>query len=527
MPSRVLAALHTRRGAGIALTALVLAHTALNAAWLRYDEHVIRIDEEFHASAAQDYYFALTDPSISGLAARISAIVALESPYPPFAHVVGAIPPLFLGYCSDTVSFSATLCFVALILGIYLVARRIYSRPAALFAAAVTSLIPVLFAGSRYVALENVITALTVWGLYFLMASDGFRARRYIVAFGLVNGCAILTKPNAFVYYLLPAAAVFTHGLWLAWRARKPGGAMAVAMNGIICIGLTCAVALPWYLYHRAALEQYWMSEHKGGKTPFTFTRGEASETGGKILEDRIYNPALHRSGQKKEALPPPTPATATAAAAATAQAPAQPQTAEVQTAGPPTAKAAPGAWTIDLQGILTSREWGAYPLLVVNNGAFLPLTLLGLAGLLVSLWRRRGNGALWLIIAWFVGSYVLNTLLFRFINPRYAMPFIGVLGIGAAGLLEVLPGRKIARRIHQRATLLLLDRAVRQHELSQHRAREHLAPCAEGRVPREILPRRGPDDHQGADHHGDLLLPRAPAWRGLRLPGVPRDVGE
>ena len=33
----------------------------------------------------------------------------------------------------------------------------------------------------------------------------------------------------------------------------------------------------------------------------------------------------------------------------------------------------------------------------------------------------------------WAIGAYVLNTALFRFINPRYAMPFIPALALGIA----------------------------------------------------------------------------------------------
>ncbi len=416
--------LRTRRGAALALAGLIGLHIALNVLWLRLDEHVIRIDEEFHASAAQDYYYALTDPLMPGLWDRLRAFAAIESPYPPALHVLGAITALIFGYSADTISFSGSLCFALVIWGTYRVARRIYARPAALFAAAVTSLIPILYGGSRYVALENLMAVFSVWGLYFLLASGGFRRWRYVVLFSLANGLAILTKPNAFVYYLLPAAVVYAAGLWAAARS---GGGRAVAghlARAAVCLALTAVVGLPWYFYHRASLEDYWMSEHKGGKTPFTFTQGEApgAERPKRLLEDRINNPMMHAAEASSNTAVIPTMA------------------APVLPGGGPSAGS---AWKIDLGDVFASREWAAYPIMLVNNGLFLPLTVLGLIGLLVGAVRFRGSRDFWLIVLWLVGSYVLNTVLFRYMNPRYTMPFVAVFGICVAGLPHALHGRR------------------------------------------------------------------------------------
>lgn len=421
--------LRTRRGAAIAITALLVTHAALNLLWLRLDQHVIRIDEEFHVSAAQDYFYALADPAISGLKARWEQILAIESPYPPMLHVLGAFFALLLGYSFDTIALTGTLCFLLVVWGTYRIARTVYARPAAVLAAAITSLIPILYGGSRYVALENLIAACSVWAVYFLLVSGNFRRTRYVVLFAIVNGMAILTKPNAFVYYLLPAAMVFALGLREALRARAPRECARLAAHALVCLAITGAIAAPWYLYHRADLEQYWMSEHKGGKTPFTFTESEAPAAAGpvRLLEDRVTNPAerLPRAmaAQPAAATAPPAPPAEPASAAETAP------------AAPP--------WQVRLSDTLLGREWLAYPILIINNALFLPLVLLSVAGLGVAAWRFRRSPAFWLIFLWLFGSYFLNTALFRYINPRYTMPFIAVFGICVAGLPHALHGRR------------------------------------------------------------------------------------
>lgn len=414
---RAFMAMDTRRGAAVVLALLVAAHVALNLVWLRLDNHVIRIDEEFHAMGAQNYYFALTDPAQSGLAARWNAVASIQSPYPPLLHLLGAAMALPLGYSPDVVALSGTLCFALLLLGVYRLARAVLPRPPALLATVVCSLIPVLYAGARYVALENLIAALVVWALFCLLRSRGFVRVSAVAAFGVLNGLVILTKPNGFVYYLLPAACIFFAALVRCLRAGGLRAVWPVSRNGLLCIALTLAVAAPWYVANWGLVSNYWMNEHKGGRTPFAFAqvkgapRPSASST--PITElantkpaDRAASPAPNRT------------------------------------------------WDFGVLNTLRTREWGAYGLYTITNGAFLPLTVIGMAGLLLGAWRYRRNRAFWLLVAWLVGAYVLNTLLFRFINARYAMPFIPMLAVGAAMLVTSLPGPWLRRGM---ATLLLL----------------------------------------------------------------------
>lgn len=434
----LLAALDTRRGVGIALVLLLAAHLLLNLLWLRLDNHVIRIDEEFHASTAQDYFYAFTNPDYHTLRERLDAVLALETPYPPLLHVLGALSALALGYSHDSLALPNTIYFLLVVLGTYLIARKVFMRPTAFLAALITSLIPVLFGGSRYIALENLISVCSVWGLYFLLQSDNFRRWPYIIAFGVVNGLAISTKPNAFIYYLLPAMVLFSLGLRHAVKSPRPGAVSSLFLRGAICVGITAAMALPWYLYHFQDFTRYWMNEHKGGKTPFTFTHVDQPDAGpGRTLEDRVTNPAL--AAQKAQTAPVQSPAPG-ARPVATPQplAPVEPTPAE------PAPPAERPRIALELNKFFSGREWSAYPIMVINNGTFLPLGVLGAVGLVAGMWRYRRNRSFWIILLWLFGAYFLNTLLFRFINPRYAMPFIPALGIGAAAAVKLVPWTRL-----------------------------------------------------------------------------------
>jgi len=401
----------TRRGAALLLAILVLLHVALNILWLRLDNHVIRIDEEFHAMGAQNYYFALTNPATPGWDERWQALKAIQSPYPPLLHMLGAGLALCLGYSPDVVALGGTVCFALLLVGVYRLARQFLPRADALVTAVVCSLIPILFAGARYVALENLVAMLVVWGLYFLLRADGFRKLSAVAAFGILNGLVILTKPNGFVYYLLPAVLLFLGGVWHAVRGNAWKSALPILRNAAISMALTLLIAVPWYAANWDLFSQYWMNEHKGGRTPFAFAK-----------VDKPSRAAL-----------PSTPITELANAKATEK----------------VAVPAPVRhWDFGLRNTLRSREWGAYAIYMVNNGAFLPLCLIGTAGLLLGLWRYRRSRPFWMIVAWLVGSYLLNTLLFRFVNARYTMPFIPVLAIGTAILLSSVPNAPLRRSI-------------------------------------------------------------------------------
>jgi len=107
-----------------------------------------------------------------------------------------------------------------------------------------------------------------------------------------------------------------------------------------------------------------------------------------------------------------------------------------------PDADEAPRDWRVVLAASrLLDREWMAYPIALVNNATFLPLAVVSLLGLLLMpLAARYRNRHHLLVCLWFFGAYVCMTLLFRYINPRYTMPMVPALGIGAAGLVYLLP---------------------------------------------------------------------------------------
>jgi 4-amino-4-deoxy-L-arabinose transferase-like glycosyltransferase len=416
-----------RRTAALVLLGLCGFHVLANLLWLLLDNHVVRIDEGFHVRGAQAYFDVLTSPFYGSNAERLGDLTEIFSPYPPALHVLGALLALVFGYSHDAIALSGTLCFLLVILGCYAIARRLLDRRYALLTAALVSLAPLLFASSRYVVLENLVAALVVWAVYALLRSDGFRNTRWVLVFAGLNGLAFLTKQNAFGYYLVPSAAVYGYGLWAAatnavpWAVRR-NDLGRLFMNGTLTVIVSAGIFLPWYYHHLPALEEYWLHEHKGGTTPFAFI--EQTETSVEVPEEE------------------PESASATEPAEAPVVGP-EPGVAED---GPET-EARPEQIVADLSEVFQERPWRRYFINFVNNGVFLPCFLLSMIGLAALLFQRRFWGQpLWLLLLWFFGSYIVMTLLFRHITPRYALPFLAPLAFAAAGALYSIPKRRLRR---------------------------------------------------------------------------------
>ncbi|MCC6145455.1 MAG: glycosyltransferase family 39 protein, partial [Candidatus Hydrogenedentes bacterium] len=417
----------TRGRAALLLCALCLAHLAANVLWLYLDNHVIRIDEGFHVRGAQAYFDVLTSPFYASTAERLADLPAIFSPYPPALHLLGASLALVFGYTPDVVALSGSISLILVILGTYALGRRLLDREYALLCAALVSLAPLVFAASRYMALENLVAALVIWAIYLLLRTRGFTSVGWTLAFAFVNGVAILTKQNAFGYYLIPAAAAYAWGLGTCLR-REPalrvdtGRLGRILLNGVLTVLVSAGIFLPWYYHHLPGLEEYWLHEHKGGTTPFAFIEQEpVAKT--PQLDGAPVTPAA-------PGVPPDEPAPAGPSGAKRGGA--------MESAAP---EEHPEQLVADLGEVFQERPWRRYFINFVNNGVFLPYLALSILGALVMVGRRRYWGhPLWLLLFWFFGSYFVMTLLFRHITPRYALPFIAPLGFAAAAALYSLP---------------------------------------------------------------------------------------
>ncbi len=439
------------------LAALLGAHVIANIIWLALDHHVIRIDELFHARGAREFFRAFFMQDYATWGEWGAALLEIRSPYPPLLHVLGAGVAALFGYSQDTLSFTSTLIFVALLLGVFTLSRVWLQPWGALLATAVVSLTPALYGGSRHLAQDYLAAALVVWAIYALVRSERFTRWPWVVLFALLNGLGLLARQITPLYLIVPAAICALAGLYLAvqhLRQRQGYGTLTRVVSGcLVALLLSSAVGLPWYAYHREYLVAYWVGEHKGGSGPLQFialnlapadagdiesvTEGDAEGEG--ATEVDTVGDAVDEGPRTAEALRetqpvPPAQAPSVVRSGSDAPDPAAPTPdAEAET---------PVPTELQVEGRTGPYQWGAYWAHIVNNGAFLPLTLVALAGLgAVALTPRYRTFPTLLLVAWLVGSYVVLTLMLRFATPRYALPMLPVLGILAALLILRLPG--------------------------------------------------------------------------------------
>lgn len=131
---------------------------------------------------------------------------------------------------------NAALGALAVLL-LYLIARRIWGRRIALFAAAVAAIFPPLVLLSKELLSEPLFIALTLGVVLAVLEYRGTRETRWAVLAGVLAGLAALTRNPG------PALAIpLLVGLWTG-RPRRSWPAARVPMLALACMALT---VFPW-----------------------------------------------------------------------------------------------------------------------------------------------------------------------------------------------------------------------------------------------------------------------------------------
>ena len=182
----------------------------------------------------ETYYYTLSsgvgrwfaDPAFG--AERITEVFREGNAHPPLPLYAMAITGgLFTTESGDflfAVRLATCIQFAALVVVMYLFAKREAGLPAALFAAALTALSPRLFAHSLMATYD---VPMCLWCVATSVAFyRGMKSRRWAVASGFLFGLALLTKVNAF---LLPLA-LWPWGLYFHRKRALPAiASMALA----------------------------------------------------------------------------------------------------------------------------------------------------------------------------------------------------------------------------------------------------------------------------------------------------------
>jgi len=433
----------------VLLFALLLAfHLFANLWWLTSDNHTIRTDEEGHMLLARTYYEALFLNDYDSISERIIAVSKIEPgipAHPPLLHIAGAVSIAIFGYSTDVIAFSGTCFFLLVLVGCYLIARSFLDPWPALFTTFVVSLTPVFYVCSRFFMTDYLTLTVSVWAIYALLRSDRFFNTAWVFVFAVLNGLAILTRSSSFLYYLLPAMSVVVAGLVTAlplWRGRPFNAhrVRGILLNCVLTVTISMGVFSPWYFHHFENLYGYWTKVYRGGtESPVVFLQPRAEDR----VENRTIEEPAAASRQQGGVAPPSQGQPATPASPAG-------KGLAVPLAYPLGApENAPGHKS-RVEAFLEhlahpTVPWIRYPVYIINNALFLPLVVLGLLGFLAAALSGRYRLSVILLLAlWVVGGWVLLTVVIRFANPRYAIPFLPPLAIFAALAVMAPPWKRV-----------------------------------------------------------------------------------
>jgi len=222
-----------------------------------------------YASSAKLFFSLKSDFLESG--APLRRLYYHDTFVPPVSLLISLPFFAIFGLSQDVALLSNLLPLAALLLGTFLLGRRLHSQMAGVLAAVLVSFYPFMFALSRtYKPSFGMVSFLPI-AIYALLMSDGFSQRKYSLAFGCCAALSVLTYPNAAVFLFAPALLA-VGGIFL--KARASPGRRYILVNLLLCALPPVLLVTPWlvwafpeYIGHRlsvisvslAGMEQPWL----------------------------------------------------------------------------------------------------------------------------------------------------------------------------------------------------------------------------------------------------------------------------
>ena len=229
-----------RRGgylAGAVLLGLFVFHAVNNWLWAATNVTLMGWDRSSHLAKTLIYNDILRQIDLR------TVFTALTWPWNrpplPFLSVV-SFYRLF-GTSTDVALMSNCLFLGVLLGSVYGIGRMLYGRRAGLLAAFLVSFYPVLFSISRLSYVDYALTAMVALSVYLLLKTDGFRNRRWSLAFGLSVGLGLLTKWPFIAFAGAPIA-------YMAWRSGALKRVLFVPWGGSEgSTGRSRVLTSPWF----------------------------------------------------------------------------------------------------------------------------------------------------------------------------------------------------------------------------------------------------------------------------------------
>ncbi|HUK64856.1 MAG TPA: glycosyltransferase family 39 protein [Dongiaceae bacterium] len=209
-------------GAGFFVLALIAS------VWLAIDRRPPEWDHANHLERAVQCARDLRAGDVQGILERSSF-------YPPLVLCLGGVGML-LGLSDMAAGGAVMIAFLGLgMAAVYLLGRALGGGTVGIVAALLFGSAPfVVFSTLRF-QLDLPLAAVVAVALVVLLATDHFRDRGAALAFGLVCGLGMLTKPTFALYVLVPVVMVLARG------GRRG------LLNAILAGLVMTVVSLPWF----------------------------------------------------------------------------------------------------------------------------------------------------------------------------------------------------------------------------------------------------------------------------------------
>jgi 4-amino-4-deoxy-L-arabinose transferase-like glycosyltransferase len=415
----------------ILLALLIAVQIGVNALWLTTNVVTVGMDRMFHQVTSLAYDHILRQ-GVS-LQSLFTALTWSDY-YPPLVHMTVAGFYQMLGVSMDVAAMANSLYLALLLLAVYGIGERLAGQGpwVGLLSAFLVSLLPMIFAMSRYLYLDFALTAMVAANICLLLRSDRFQRRGYALLYGLSLGLGLLVKWTFVVFVAGPLLLVLLRRdtLVAAWQAARSGltlrdGGLAGAKRLAVAALLGLAVTGLWFVPNVQATAALTLGY---GLVPlswlmwtFTWLFVLAPSSRGSNLLAALGLGACVASGwylTKINFLP---------------------------------------AFYANAYGKPSGRSWGfgQYFDLIVSEQVSPVLAILVLAAvvwLVVDRYRRTRSWRAvlkigldgWVLILWVAVSFVVMSSQVSIIHSRYVMPLLPPLGIILALGLSRIPGRRL-----------------------------------------------------------------------------------
>ena len=238
------------------LTALLLALLTLGAAagslyWVRANVVLIGRDAAGYLGTTLEQFATLQQFNVHALFQAFTSdgyrTPALYIAAQPFLH--------WFGPTADGAQMLNVLLVAAIVPLTWLLARQVTSAWAALYAALLVALLPIVAAMGRLFYTEALLTAIVTLNLIALYRCNGFARRGWALLWGASLGVGLLVKWTMPIYIALPA-------LWVLVGARHSLRASRLAWNWrslLIAAATGAGFALLWYWPNRDVAQNFYL----------------------------------------------------------------------------------------------------------------------------------------------------------------------------------------------------------------------------------------------------------------------------